>query len=296
LRAWYRLLCGLPDALVAPTKFAARYAARAGMPCVIFTLQSVPATMKTLIQAYGAVVVAANTIEERNALMLEALDRFGWYPVSNASTPPVGSSPFGVDGYKTIAYELWDQLEGEVPDWVIVPTAYGDCSAGIHRGFIDLRTWGLAEKVPRIVGAEVFGALEEALANGIPKRDPKPSWPTRAFSIGGGYATYQAIRSIKDSNGHARSATEGDLMTTQLELGAREGLFAEAASVAGLCAARTLRCEGALKPDDLVVSVLTSSGLKDPVAVAASLPPVPVVAHLDEVIEAMVSQGMEPPA
>src|SRR5207253_2995590 len=60
----------------------AAYAARAGLPCVIFTLASVPETMKTLMQAYGAAVVACPTSESRWDLMREGIDRFGWYPTS----------------------------------------------------------------------------------------------------------------------------------------------------------------------------------------------------------------------
>jgi threonine synthase len=58
----------------------AAYAARAGLPCVIFTLASVPETMKTLMQAYGAAVVACPTSESRWALMRQGIERFGWYP------------------------------------------------------------------------------------------------------------------------------------------------------------------------------------------------------------------------
>ena len=58
----------------------AAYAARAGLPCVIFTLASVPETMKTLMQAYGAAVVACPTSESRWDLMRQGIERFGWYP------------------------------------------------------------------------------------------------------------------------------------------------------------------------------------------------------------------------
>src|SRR5437870_11134420 len=60
----------------------AAYAARAGIPCVIFTLASVPDTMQTLMQAYGAAVVACPTSESRWDLMRQGVERFGWYPTS----------------------------------------------------------------------------------------------------------------------------------------------------------------------------------------------------------------------
>src|SRR5207249_1441686 len=96
----------------------AAYAARAGLPCVIFTLASVPETMKTLMQAYGAAVVACPSSESRWDLMRQGIERFGWYPTSGFVTPPVGSNPWGVEGYKTIAYELAEDLGWTAPDVV----------------------------------------------------------------------------------------------------------------------------------------------------------------------------------
>src|SRR5688500_7855788 len=76
----------------------AAYAARAGLPCVIFTLASVPDTMKTLMQAYGAAVVACATSEARWQLMRQGGERPGWDPASGVVVPAVGSNPGGVDG------------------------------------------------------------------------------------------------------------------------------------------------------------------------------------------------------
>src|SRR5262245_23966024 len=88
----------------------AAYAARAGLPCVIFTLASVPETMKTLMQAYGAAVVACPTSESRWALMRQGIERFGWYPTSGFVVPPVGSNPWALEGDNTIAYEIAEDL------------------------------------------------------------------------------------------------------------------------------------------------------------------------------------------
>src|SRR5262245_62100032 len=88
----------------------AAYAARAGLPCVIFTLASVPETMKTLMQAYGAAVGACPTSESRWALMRQGIERFGWYPTSGFVVPPVGSNPWALEGDNTISWELAEDL------------------------------------------------------------------------------------------------------------------------------------------------------------------------------------------
>ena len=100
----------------------AAYAAAAGLRCVALTLTSVPLTMRTLMQSYGASVVAYERGPDRWAVMAEAVRAHGWAPMSGVANPPLGSNPFGVHGYKTIAYELWETL-GRVPDAVIVPGA-----------------------------------------------------------------------------------------------------------------------------------------------------------------------------
>lgn len=261
----------------------AAYAARAGLRCVIFTLASVPETMKTLMLSYGAEVVAVAEGEHRYVLMAEGVDRHGWYPGSNGVSPPVGSTPYGIDGYKTIAYELFQQLGGQVPDVMVLPVTYGDCLSGVHRGFVDLHAAGLAERVPRLVGAEVFGALEQGLADaegaghGVRPPRPVPTRPTAAFSIFTAYATYQAVHAVRHSGGRTVTIGEADMLATQYRLASTEGLFAEASSAVGVAAAGVLARSGYLRPQETVVCLLTSTALKDPAAGRALLPEVPVV-------------------
>ncbi len=266
----------------------AAFAARAGLECVVLTLASVPATMKTLIQAYGAHLVAAASVPERNRLIVEGIERHRWYPASNVLFPPIGSNPFGVDGYKSIAYELWWQLEGRAPDYVVVPVAYGDCLAGIGRGFQDLVRLGLIASPPRLIGAEVFGPLQRALASPDGRLEPVPVERTRAFSIGGPYTTHQAVQALRESGGFACPVREEELVDAQLRIGRTEGLYVEAASAVGVAAVRKLSAQGLLGAGDVVVSIVTSSGLKDPAETAEFLPAVPIVeGSMDAVAEAL---------
>jgi len=141
----------------------AAYAARAGLPCVIFTLASVPETMKALMQAYGAAVVACPTSESRWQLMREGVERLGWYPTSGFVTPPIGSNPYGIEGYKTIAWEIAEDLGWTAPAVVVVPSAYSDGLYGVWKGWTELQTVGLVKDAPRMVAAEPFGPLANAL-------------------------------------------------------------------------------------------------------------------------------------
>jgi threonine synthase len=268
----------------------AAYAARAGLRCVVLTVATVPDTMKVLMQSYGAHVVAVTTSAERYVLLTAGVDDHGWYPASNTGVPPVGSSPYGVEGYKTIAYELWEQLGGRVPDWMVIPVAHGDCLSGISRGFEDLRAIGAIDAVPRLVGAEVFGALEGAVSSQARALGPVATHPTAAFSIGGAYSTFQSVRAIDSTNGRTCTVSEEALRAMQLRLGAAEGLYAEAASCVALTAAEQLARENVIAADESVVCLLTSTGLKDPGTTVERLPPVPVIEPSFQALRAVLAE------
>jgi threonine synthase len=254
----------------------AAYAARAGLPCVIFTLASVPDTMKTLMQAYGAAVVACPTAEARWQLMRQGVERLGWYPTSGFVMPPVGSNPWGVEGYKTIAYEIAEDLGWTAPDVVVVPSAYSDGLYGVWKGWSELGQLGLVKTLPRMVAAEPFGPLAHALERRLdaPEVVEAPQ-PSVAFSIASRYGTWQGLAALRESGGEGVRITDEGIFEAQRALGREEGLFVEPSSAAALTAVMQLAARRALPPDATVVVVLTSSGLKDPGASRAWLPAVP---------------------
>ncbi|WP_217617193.1 pyridoxal-phosphate dependent enzyme [Cellulomonas sp. GbtcB1] len=256
----------------------AAYAARAGLRCVVLTVASVPETMKTLMQSYGADVVAFDDPRDRWVVMRAGVEQRGWVPVSGYLSPPSGSNPFGVGGYKTIAYEVWEQLGGRVPDAVVAPVAYGDGIAGMVRGFRDLVALGLADRVPRMVAAEPFGPHEAALRDGFVPGAAVPAGPTVAFSIGSSMATWQAWDALRSTAGAAAPADDEAVMRAQATLAATEGLYLEASSVITYAVLPTLVARGAVRADETVVLLGTSTGLKDVGATAARLAPVPVIA------------------
>ncbi len=117
---------------------AAAYATRAGLPSIIFTVVGAAGPMMTQMQAYGALVVAVEDKAHRWTLLEAGVRRFGWFPTSPFFGPVVGSNPYGIEGYKSLAYEIAEQLEWRVPDWVVLPVCYGDALVGMARGFAEL--------------------------------------------------------------------------------------------------------------------------------------------------------------
>lgn len=242
----------------------AAYAAKAGLPCVVLTSQAASGLMTEQIRRYGAMVVPLPEASQRWPVLQEGVRRLGWYATSPFVAPVIGSHPVGVEGYKTIAYEIFEQLGGKVPEWIVVPTAYGDVLAGVFRGFKDLVDLGLAARTPKLVAAEIYGSLARSLGQAddrvaLVERDHD----TRAISIWSVQSTFQALQALRASGGQAVRVGDNGLLDLQNELARTEGILGELSSVTALAATRELCRRGDIKAEDTIVCVLTASGMKD---------------------------------
>lgn len=256
---------------------AAAYATMVDLPCIIFTTPQVPDTMKTLMQVYGAYLVVVPTRGDRWKLMQQCVQAWNWVPVSGFMDPPIGSNCYGIDGYKTIAFELYEQMGKKAPAFIVMPTAYSDGIYGTYKGMCDLHEMGLIERLPKMVASEVYGSMEKTLAlhSDYPVRTHS-EWSV-SFSIGGSCCTYQGLEAVRKSHGFARSSDDDETMKMQIQLAQLEGIYAEAASVTTLVAAKKLAAEGHITDADTVVAVLTSTGLKDPSSTKAYMPTPPFI-------------------
>jgi threonine synthase len=270
---------------------AAAYAARAGLPCVALTFAGAAGAMVTQMRAYGALVVATRAKGDRWTLLRRGVDELGWYPTTPYFGPPVGSNAYGVEGYKTLAYEVAEQLGWRAPDWCIVPVAYGDALAGMWRGFEDLARWRILTATPRMVAAEIHGSLAEALRTDAETPPAVAADHTSlATSIATVQSTYQALHALRASRGLAHRVGDEDLLAIQHELATTEGVYAEPSSVAALAAVRALRARGVIGESDTVMVLMTAGGLKDPAATASRAGAIPVVGgDLDEFLGALRS-------
>ncbi|MFQ5578672.1 MAG: pyridoxal-phosphate dependent enzyme [Anaerolineae bacterium] len=233
----------------------AAYAGRGGLPAYIFATAPLPEPMRALMQSYGARLFTVPTREDRFKLVQQGMARRGWYPATNLSEPPVGSNCLGVEGYKTLAFEVALALNFAMPDAIVVPTSNGDGLFGMWRGLAELQELGLARRAPRLVAARP--AQKE----------------TVAFSLGKPPEALQVTLALKQSNGQTCFVPEDEIIAMQLRLAQTEGLYLEAASVVGLCALAQLT----LPASSRVVVVGTSTGLKDPAATLRRLPPPPAI-------------------
>jgi threonine synthase len=268
---------------------AAAYAAKAGLPCVVFTFLGASPPLMAQMRAYGAMVVVVEDKADRWRLQTAGVRELGWYPTSAFFGPVVGSNPYGMEGYKTIAFEIAEAFDWEVPDWCVLPVCYGDALFGMWKGFEELKALGWIDRTPRLIAAEVSGSITAALASGEPMPPDRPrNAPSIATSIGASQGTVQALEVLRKSGGAAVTIEDDELARWVVTLGAREGIWAEPSSVAPFAAMERLRANGVIGPDDRAVALLTASGLKDTSVIETALPPAPVVkGGLPEVMKAL---------
>lgn len=256
----------------------AAYAARVGIDCIVFTSSAVPESLLVLMQVYGARVVPLTTMQGRWMLMSQCVKKYDWFPASNYTMPPTGN-PYGVEGYKSIGYEICDQLGWNVPDKVILPTGLADGLFGTWKGFQEFRKLGFVNKEPTMVAAEpaCMAPLNNAIQKGLEYVETVPMKPTVAFSIGSTTSSYQGLKTIRDSKGITCPVTDEEIVKMQILLAHTEGLYGEPAAVASIAAAKKLSETGVIQKDEIIVCVLTSTGLKFPNITRKAIPKPPTI-------------------
>lgn len=238
---------------------AAAYSARAGLPGVILTTPR-PAAVATFLQAYGQAVVAVPDINTRWVLMALLVDELGYHPASNQTVPPT-NHPFGSENYKTIAYELFLQLERSAPQAVFVPVGFAELIFGIYKGFAELMRYGLIEKLPRLIACEpAAGApLRAALQTGRPTVE-LAAQPSSAYSIAVSANSYRGVVAVRESGGAALAISEEQIKAAQAAL-SRSGMWPEKSAAVAFAGA--LRAGELNLPAGPLVCINTSSGFKD---------------------------------
>ena len=245
----------------------AAYSAAAAMRSVVMVPVGTAPSKIIQARAYGAtvVVVDGDFDNEVGKLYKAAVHEFGWYDC-------LSSNPYRDEGKKSYAYELVDQLDSEVPDWVIHPTAGGTGIYAMWKGFQEFHSLGWIQKLPRLVASqsEAAAPITEAFKKGLPDIEPVIARPTVAESIQVGNPVslgWRALAALRESKGTAVALSDEEILEAQALTGRLAGIFAEPAAATSVAAAKKLRGDGIIRGDDLVVCNLTGHGLKQPEAI-----------------------------
>ena len=245
----------------------AAYSAAAGMKSVVLVPKGTAASKIIQARVYGATVVVVDgdfDYEVAN-LYKAAVQEFGWYDC-------LSSNPYRDEGKKSYAYEIVDQLDGQIPDWVIHPTAGGTGIYAMWRGYQEFLSLGWINRAPSLVAAqsEAAAPIVRAFEKGLPDIEPVIARETVAESIQVGNPVslgWRALAALRESNGIAVALSDQEILEAQFLTASLGGIFAEPAAATSVAAAKKLRACGIIGADDRVVCNLTGHGLKQPEAI-----------------------------
>jgi threonine synthase len=230
----------------------AMYAAAAGIKCRIVCPESTSAEKKAQIRAFGADLLATPGVRE-NATSVAMSSPEPWFYATHSM------QPFFLEGTKTVAYEIWEQLGFRAPDAVIAPLGQGGNVLGCAIGFEELRTAGEIDRLPRIYGVQASNCaplvdaafnpknIKPGIASGIQCAEPKRG---------------DRIKTRVAGSGGALLAVSDDEITVALRSFLLQGLYVEPTTAVVGAAATRLFEENAIQPHETVVILLTGHGLK----------------------------------
>jgi len=251
---------------------AAAYAARGGLNCIVLIPNNNIALGK-LAQAiiYGAKVIAIEGNFDRALEIVREIT--AKHPITLVNSV----NPYRIEGQKTAAFEVSDQL-GKAPDYLAIPVGNAGNISAYWKGFKEYHALGRISSLPKMIGFEAEGAM--AIVKGEPI--PNPETVATAIRIGNPASWKTAVAAAEESGGEINYVTDEEILHAYRTIAKREGIFAEPASAASIAGVMKKKREGLFKGGETVVCVLTGHGLKDPNIAIKSVNAEPMVVQDSE--------------
>lgn len=244
---------------------AAAYGAKAGIKTVVVVPETTPAAKIAHASTCGAEIIrvpgpfnCSYETAQKYAKREKAL---------NLTTTFL--SPIGVEGYKTIAFELYLQRR-KVPDYVFIPVGAGPILYGIWKGFSELAAGGMVKKIPRLVGVQSAGCAP--IVRAWRQGSKTCAWEKPAgiaSAISDPLTGYEengdlTVWALRASDGFGIEVDDKEILEAGKLLAREEGIFVEPSSAAALAGLRKAKQEEKLENQKEAAVILTGSGLKDP--------------------------------
>ncbi len=248
----------------------AAYGAKAGIEVYAFVPDFAGYGKIAQLLFYGAKVfrVRWSEAEDPTVKMMRLLaEKYGFYP-----SPSFGPfNPYQIEGPKTIAMEIIEQLDWRVPDQVFVPTGAASLLTGVYNGFRDWNMVGWINKYPRMVAVQPEGNhpfvrawMERAEPERIKPWEKPPETIATGLEDTFPWDGDAGLRALYNTNGYGVVVSDEEILEAMKLLAGLEGLFAEPSGAAGLAGLIKALEEGRVDRDETIVVLVTGHGLKDP--------------------------------
>jgi threonine synthase len=241
---------------------AAAYSAAAGLRCQVFIPRDAKQPFIDECRLYGAeVTLVDGLITDAGRMAAEQGKPLGWYDVSTLK------EPYRVEGKKTMGYELAEQFDWTLPDWIVYPTGGGTGLVGMWKAFDELEAIGwIGSKRPKMVSVQASGCapIVRAFEQGTEKAAPWENAHTAAdgLRVPRAIGDFLILQAVRDSGGTALAVPDADMVRDMVAIGSHEGISAAPEGGAALSAIRRLVADGRIGSDETVVLFNTGGALK----------------------------------
>ena len=241
----------------------AAHAAKGGFPCYIFAPSDIEHAKITQALSYGANFIAVDgTYDDANRIAAQIGDSKGIGIVN------INMRSYYVEGSKTLAFEVAEQLDWNVPDQLIVPVGSGAMLNAICKGFEELESLSLTNKVSdmRMIAAQPHGcapivdAFKRHLSEVIPVENPDTI--VKSLAIGDPGDGQYVLKRLKQYNGHAEESNNKEILDAIMLLAKTEGIFTEPAGGVSVAVLKKMVDEGKIDNNDCTICYVTGNGLK----------------------------------
>ena len=232
------------------------YSSKAGIPCYVVVPDATPLSKLCQTMCFGSrMMQVKGSYDDAVRVSVELSEKYGFQLI--------GDYAFRAEGQKSQAFEIADQMDFEVPDYVAVPMGVGTNLAAIHKGFREFYDVGLTNSIPKMIGVQASGAnaIVKAFSSNGEVRPVETNTIASAINVSYPYDGPKALAAIRESGGFALEVTDDEMLEAQQQLSKRESIFCEPSSATVIAALQ--KAAGRIKPGSSVVCVLTGNGLKD---------------------------------
>lgn len=236
-------------------------AARLGLKTVIFVPKRAPIGKLIQLKAFGSDLIKVDgDYKAAFNLSKAAIEHYKWYNRNAAINPHL------VEGKKTVALEIAEQLDFMPTDVVVVSVGDGCTIAGVYKGFYDLFEVGLIPRIPKIIGVQSDGCkpFYDAFHGNHEIREAEENTIADSIAVGIPRNPVKGLNAVKKSNGTFIAVADKEILDSIKKLASDEGIFAEPAAAASLAGYIKARQENIISSDESVTVIVTGNGLKDP--------------------------------